>query len=270
MQWFSEFMVQAFFYFGKIFYKIGGFLSIAVVALLVWGLFVLWRSRMKTLSGGIILVLSLPFLWFASAFVYETLNSFTHHYRLTVEVETPEGLKSGSNVIQVTVTSKSDLVLQSGGVYSGVKGEAIFIDLGNGKNVVATLGFGPNGADTDRLSTLAAEVLKRYEAFWYKKAPDWTEKAELYGELIPTLVTFSNPADPATARVVRPDEFEMVFGPGYRFKGAWLEMTTDDVVWQRIEEKLLWLNHMERYRRDPNNPFTSTLPFGSLRFVRRH
>ena len=270
MQWLSELMVQAVFNFGKAFYKIGGFLSIAVVAIIVWGLFVLWRYRMKKISGFIIALLSLPILWFASAFVYETLNSFTHRYRIMIEVDTPEGLKSGSSIIQSTTTGKSDWILQTGGTYSSVKGEAIFIDLGDGKNIVATLVFGPTGANVDRLSSLAAEAFNRDKAFWYKKAPDWTGKAELHDELIPTLVTFSNPADPATARVVRPDEFEMVFGPGYRFKGAWLEMTTDDVVWQRIEEKLLWLNHMERYRRDPKNPFTSTLPFGALRFVRRH
>lgn len=242
MKWLSELMVQAVFYFGKIFYKIGGFLSIAVIILLVWGLFLLWRSRMKVLSLVIVVVLSLPFLWFASAFVYETLNSFTHRYRLTIEVETPEGLKSGSSVIQSTITGKADWMLQTGGSYSSVKGEAIFIDLGNGKNVVVTLKFGQGGS-VDRLYSLAASALHREKAFWYREAPKWTEKAELQGELIPTLVTFSSSTDPASARVVRPDEFEVFFGPGYRFKGAWLEMTKDDWTRSGIKRSLPWLGN---------------------------
>lgn len=242
MQWFSEFMVHAVFYFGKIFYNIGGFLSIVVIILLAWGVFTLWRSRMKMLSLVIITVITLPFLWFASAFVYETLNSFTHRYRLTIEVETPEGLKSGSNVIQSTITGKADWMLQTGGSYSTVKGEAIFIDLGSGKNIVVTLKFDQGGC-VDRLYSLAASALHRDKAFWYREAPKWTEKAELQGKLIPTLVSFSNPTDPASARVVQPDEFEMFFGPGYRLKGGWLEMTKDDWTRGDIERSLPWLKN---------------------------
>ena len=47
---------------------------------------------------------------------------------------------------------------------------------------------------------------------------------ELRPPLIPTLVTFAAPFDPSTVRVVRPDEFGEVFGPGFRFRRATLEM----------------------------------------------
>lgn len=47
---------------------------------------------------------------------------------------------------------------------------------------------------------------------------------ELKPPLIPTLVTLADPLDPATVRVVRPGEFERVFGPGFRFRRITLEV----------------------------------------------
>jgi hypothetical protein len=47
--------------------------------------------------------------------------------------------------------------------------------------------------------------------------------------------------DPSNARVVRPDEFEAVFGPGVRFKRVWIEMT-DEPVTRGIEKKFPWWN----------------------------
>ena len=49
----------------------------------------------------------------------------TYRYRMTVEVETPEGLRSGSTVIEVKNGSGP-----TGGVGSSVRGEAVAVDLG--------------------------------------------------------------------------------------------------------------------------------------------
>jgi hypothetical protein len=54
--------------------------------------------------------------------------------------------------------------------------------------------------------------------------------AELRGSDVPTLVTFGDPTDPSTARVIRPDEFRNAFGTDVRFGGAFLEMTSDPLT----------------------------------------
>jgi hypothetical protein len=54
-------------------------------------------------------------------------------------------------------------------------------------------------------------------------------------------VTFSDPKDPKTARIIRPDEVLAVFGPGYRFKRAWIEMTNAPVT-RTIKQSLPWLD----------------------------
>jgi hypothetical protein len=93
---------------------------------------------------------------------------------------------------------------------------------------------------------------------------DWTEESSLRGkgdlppDYIPTLVTFTDLNDPKTARVVQPEKFEQEFGPGVRFKRAWLEtvsrgiwplnlldITGEPITWE-IEQKLPWWNRPGR------------------------
>ena len=227
-----------------------GVLLAAVVALAVM-LIVCWRiSLIRWILVIVIILLCGPRLFIdAGTIVNSKVNSFSYRYRLALEVETPQGSKTASSVIQVAVTPKfvhwnpsaSPIIVR-------VEGEAIFLDLGQGKNVIATLGFGPTGANTDRLSRLPSEVLGGDNGQSYKRARTWEGRAELHGGLIPTLVTFGDPADPRTLRVVQPDEFVAVLGPGYRFKGAWIEMTKDDVTRGRIQEKLPWVGSYDAER----------------------
>lgn len=252
---------------GFLYKSIGGLVIVALLSFLAFGL---WRSRFKVFGIALTVFLALPPLIMGTSYISGLLHTYKHRYRLVVEVETPTGIQSSASVIQV---SYAEYMLVWNPSASGLKiqpkGEAIFFDLGNGRNLVVTLGFGPTGADMDTLSVLAAKAFGRYQAFWYKQAPSWGGRAELHGGLIPTLVTFGDHADPYTVQFVKPDEFATVFGPGYRFKGAWIEMTRDDVTRAGIEEKLPWLNNMEKYRRDPKNPFTNMLPFNTLLFTRR-
>ena len=44
------------------------------------------------------------------------------------------------------------------------------------------------------------------------------------GALVPVLVTFADPANPATARAVAPDDAEAVLGKGYRLQGITAEV----------------------------------------------
>jgi hypothetical protein len=53
----------------------------------------------------------------------------SYRYKMTVEVETPQGLRSGSSVIEVR-TSGGGLT-NTGGIQSRVQGEAVAVDLGS-------------------------------------------------------------------------------------------------------------------------------------------
>ena len=244
--------------------------GVFVAMLLSLAAFALWRTRFKILGIALAIALALPPLTMGTSSLYSRLHTYVHRYRLVVEVETPAGMQSKANVIQVSHTLYMLIWNPSApGFKTQSKGEAIFFDLGDGRNLVVTLSFGPTGSNVDMLTYLTARVFGRDQAFWFKKAPDWTGKADLHGELIPLMVTFSNPADPATARVVHPDEFEKAFGPGYRFKGAWLEMTKDDWTKSGLEQQLPWLkNYKDLHKLKLYNVYKNDLYFYEGLFIR--
>lgn len=206
------------------------------------------------------LLIAAPVLWFASAFAYETWHTYTHRYRLTIEADDRGETKSASSVIQVGVIEKADWIPQTAGTLPSVRGEAVFLDLGEGRNLIAILGLGPTGSG--EVYNLAARAFGRNRAFWQREAPSWRGGVELRGNLVPTLVTFADLNDPKTARVVRPDQFASVYGEGVRFTRATLEMVpaglwpfswlgwpralAGEPVTRGIEAKLPWWNGPNR------------------------
>ncbi len=64
-----------------------------------------------------------------------------HRFRLTVEVDTPDVPRSAASVIEVE--RKAIRWPVRGGRYAHhVRGEAVYVDLGGGRNVVAVLAHG--------------------------------------------------------------------------------------------------------------------------------
>lgn len=208
---------------------------------------------MKLLGKIIGFVIAAPIVFLIGGFIIATVYSnwftYTHRWRMTIEVETPQGLKTGSSVLKSVYVQSPSWVPQSSSLSSGLHGEAVFVDLGEGKNVVALLALGANG-DQYFGPDIAAEALGRDRnegtRFWWKAAPGWTGSAELTGKLMPTLVTFADPLKPETARVISPDEFETVLGTGYRFKRVWIEMTRENVT-RNLSNKIAWLNISEAH-----------------------
>jgi hypothetical protein len=64
----------------------------------------------------------------------------TFRYKLTAEVMTPDGLKTGSSVIEVSYSSVHPLPNPGRWRSDTVTGEAVFVDLGHGKNLFVLLG----------------------------------------------------------------------------------------------------------------------------------
>ena len=131
------------------------------------------------------------------------INRPGHKYRLTVEVETPEGVKSASGVLAVT----PDRGYSRRGNTSA-SGDAVFVDLGGGKNLVPCWRMSTHRLDLDAINYVA---LRAYNAAGGKRVnfndmSRMTGVVPVKGELIPVLVTFADPANPATARAVSPDD----------------------------------------------------------------
>lgn len=169
--------------------------------------------------------------------------TYTFRYRMIVNVDTPDGVRAGASVIEINEVFQPQLLAMTPS-YSKVMGEAVFIDLGNGKSVIALLASGPNGAGVDypqgiifttfKLDGANKALLERFQSS--------TERRVLSWDRYPTFVTFTDLKDPLSARVVAQSEFESVFGPGTRLRDVTIEMTKDEVT-RGIEKKLPWLPH---------------------------
>jgi len=178
------------------------------------------------------------------------INRPGHKYRLTVEVETPDGIKSASGVMAVT----PDRGYSRNG-HTATGGDALFIDLGSGKNLVTLLAHLDPALDLDGMNYVA---LRAYGASSGQRV-SFNEMSRMRGvvpatgAMIPVLAMFADPADPSTMRTVPPDNLVSVLGNGFRLHGVSGEVVPNgfwpvdfggvlgEPVTRRIEAKLPWL-----------------------------
>lgn len=213
-------------------------------------------KKRRIIGFVVVLVVGGTFAWWRVNY-----PTYTYRYRMTVEVDVRGETKSGSSVIEVSLSKQPAFLPEVPSVATTVRGEAVFVDLGDGRNVIALLASGPHGTDVNYPQHVVPLHFKlSYADRELVKFPQLQGRWDLE-RARPTLVSFTDLNDPMTARVVEPDEFEQVFGPGVRFKRAFIEMTGDAVT-RGIERRLPWLNYLEKYRADPSNPFSSKVKFG--------
>lgn len=154
-------------------------------------------------------------------------------YKMTVEVETPEGAKTGSAVREVSVQQHKRFIRDSAGVDINVRGEAVVVELLNGEKIFAVLGEdeawnvvfkafkGPPG--------LSDEGIKFYS--------ELMAKTTLEPKYYPPLVMFKNQNDPRSLIRID-DKTNDEFNRKYQLKKITLEMTDEPVTWGQIDKYL--------------------------------
>jgi hypothetical protein len=165
--------------------------------------------------------------------------AYAYRYRMTVEVVVDGELRFGSSVIEIELQMQPR-TLDIPPIVGRVHGDAVYVDLGGGRNVVALLAGGPEAKEMDHPIDLAPRLFPTisYERNDLPKIASLRGRRDVPERALPTLASFDL-NDPSNARVVRPDEFETVFGPGVRFQRVWIEMT-DEPVTRGIEKKFPW------------------------------
>lgn len=179
-----------------------------------------------------------------------------HKFRLTLEVETPDGMKSASGVYSVTPNRGY------GGSNTGetagpkTKGDALFVDLGGGKNVVALLAVGTDRTDLDATNYIAMRAFNaagRKVQFREMKKTTAMSPVPVPAANAPVLVTFKDVNDPASMRVLTSDNVQELLGPGVKLHGMMVSTVANgfwpldiggmlgEPVSRGIEQKLPWL-----------------------------
>ncbi|MBB4359809.1 hypothetical protein GGD65_000807 [Bradyrhizobium sp. CIR18] len=185
------------------------------------------------------------------------INRPGHKFRLTVEVTTPDGIKTGSGVLAVV----PDRNYNRGG-RTTTRGEAVFVDLGQagakGKNLVALLAHRQDAKlDFDDINynyvALRAYGAARGNRVSFNDIHRQAGVVPVQGDLVPVLVSFGDPKDPKTARLVAADHAEAVLGEGYAIRGITVEVVPNgfwpvdfggalgEPVTRGIDAKLPWL-----------------------------
>lgn len=176
-----------------------------------------------------------------------------YRYRLTVEVETPEGVKSGSSVIEITQNMGRSAGSGFGKmIMRRTRGEAVAVDLPGGRTLFALLRSENDiewaehvmqflSPDTpgepweemfDNVLLIKGQV--ELPRNWSMPGPFNNRSA------YPMMVTFGDLADPTSIAEVDPDDFAATFGDGVRLKRITVELTEDSVT-SRIVNRLKWL-----------------------------
>ncbi|TWA97281.1 hypothetical protein [Bradyrhizobium stylosanthis] len=187
------------------------------------------------------------------------INRPGHKYRLTVEVATPDGIRTVSGILAVV----PDRNYNRGG-RTTMRGEAVFVDLGQdggkdrgkGKNLVVLLAHRQGDKlDLDDINYVALRAYgaARGNRVSFNDISRQTGIVPVQGDLIPVLVSFGDPADPASARLVASDQADAVLGDGYAIRGLTAEVVPNgfwpidfggvlgEPVTRGIDAKLPWL-----------------------------
>ena len=213
---------------------------------------------------------------FASSLLYHAVSG-SWRYKMTVSVETPEGIKTGSVVREVDVEKRTSIFSEkSEHTDVKVKGEAAVVDLGKRGVLFALMESEILGVDynydvvfkafpSDKPG-LTPEGIRYYNSLK-------SGKTVLHPVLYPRFVRFGDLSDPGTVESVydiglcrekfsngncmewdpfvngntmkdhlyiKRDRFEELFGVGVKIKEVTIEMTDDPVTWG-ISKWLPWL-----------------------------
>ena len=178
-------------------------------------------------------------------------ESPSYNYKLTVRVETPAGLRSAYSVIGVKFYApmKGFEALSGGSVKA--RGEAVALDLPNGKTLFVLLSSATSGdwaghahwrnypkrsdgfaTSADYYQALASDT-SVYPVKRWVEMPNGSKR-----DNYPLLVTFSDINDPTSVELVDPDDLATTFGPGYALKDMTVQVTHEAVT-TGIEKRLL-------------------------------
>lgn len=173
-------------------------------------------------------------------------------YRLTVEVETPQGSVTGSSVVDVVKKGPVPILGRLSTSGTNVDGEAIAVDLPGGRTIYALLFGRKLGQD------YAGEIVT--SAIWKAESSpplprrhppsEWQQGFEaadrlrptftLPEELYPDIVYFEDERDPRSVRRLDRERTGEVLGPGERIRRIQLSITEAPVT-RDIQRRLPWL-----------------------------
>lgn len=199
------------------------------------------QVKVVPLALGAVMALALAGCW----------KDDSYRYKLTLAVNTPDGVKRAATVGEVTFRNAW---IPERGTMHRLRGEALYLDLGPGKRpLIALLTKSlheKHGQDVRW--TLDAGPDTRFIARLYGETPsvdfrdDLPRIARMRGPRkigpgdLPDIVTFGDANNPASVLEVEPDNLQATLGPNITWNEITLE-STDEPISKGIELRLPWI-----------------------------
>ena len=174
----------------------------------------------------------------------------TLRYRMTVEVDTPQGLKSGSSVWETTVHKGSGI--PDYGMRMSERGSAVAVDLPTGTiyALMKRQDFVEH-QNGNYLSQVFGVQFDRhgYPGFVHRmEYPDDIKQVQRLKPVFeqdpqdhPMRLRFADEKQPATVAKVDPADLAASFGPGVRLRRITIAYTTDRPDVHALDERLPWI-----------------------------
>jgi hypothetical protein len=177
-------------------------------------------------------------------------RSESYRYKLTVALNTPDGIKKTSSVVEISFW---DVSIPARGTMHRLNGEALYLDLGPGKRpLVALLMYtsevrpyrrnmpwgNETGPSDDLLSRFYGPI--EFNLDEVARVSRMRGTHSITSNDLPVLVTFADVDDPSSVTIVDPNDLEATLGAGVSWNEITLEIT-DEPVTTGIVQKLPWL-----------------------------
>ncbi len=178
-------------------------------------------------------------------------------YRLTAEVETPEGVRTGSSVIET--------IWDRGLSGATVKGEAVAVDLPNGQTLFILLrtasnpdwaggvpGLDPPDDAKPPTNADEREAEAGRQVAWIRANRDvhylWGGSVpKERAQYLPYMVRFRDTKSPESVELVAPNNLPEAFGSGYALRSLTVRVTGEPVT-TGVKVRLPWLEAIGRKR----------------------
>jgi hypothetical protein len=173
--------------------------------------------------------------------------SSTYRFKMTVEVETPTGIKTGSGILEAQGLRTNNIDTGGQGSRTKLEGEAIAVDIAPGKTLFALLRMANGTSSDDNLAIMSMKAMdpaynhdRKLSAQRIVSGDGIRSPADVAPADYPMLVTFGENNDPTSVTRVDPEGLGFSFGTGVRLKRIRVEVT-DEAATSGIEKRLGWL-----------------------------
>lgn len=202
--------------------------------------------------------------------------TYMWRYKLTLAVETPEGVKSGHSIVEIVQRT----FWYENTLNTYATGEALYLHLGPGRRPLIALLTVTSPSGANRFIYTGSKQL--FEAYgekleWNGGRNDALARAiekrgvvRIGTESLPDLVTFADVSDPKSVMRVDPDDLTATLGPGVKWKSMTVELVSPgtwplnvlgfsgEPLTTGIEQRLPWLANLTRNlagnrRKTPSN-----------------